>query len=59
MMHQQVYPSLARECTRSGTGWDQAREREEGKRMRRLIRGIVSGAHDLHGMSFKEYKRTA
>jgi mitogen-activated protein kinase kinase kinase len=41
MMHQQVYPRLAKECSSSGTGWDQAREREEGKRMRRLIRNIV------------------
>ncbi|KAH7369889.1 hypothetical protein BKA65DRAFT_387309 [Rhexocercosporidium sp. MPI-PUGE-AT-0058] len=43
MMHQQVYPRLAKECSNSGTGWDQAREREEGKRMRRLIRCIVTG----------------
>jgi mitogen-activated protein kinase kinase kinase len=43
MMHQQVYPRLAQECSKSGTGWDQARERDEGKRMRRLIRGIVTG----------------
>ncbi|KAH8880336.1 Pkinase-domain-containing protein [Thozetella sp. PMI_491] len=43
MMHQQVYPLLAKECTSSGTGWDQPREREEGKRMRRLIRSIVTG----------------
>lgn len=43
MMHQQVYPRLAQECTSSGTGWDQGREREEGKRMRRLIRAIVTG----------------
>lgn len=43
MMHQQVYPRLARECAASGTGWDQAREREEGRRMRKLIRGIVVG----------------
>jgi mitogen-activated protein kinase kinase kinase len=42
MMHQQVYPRLAKECSNSGTGWDQAREREEGKRMRRLIKGIVT-----------------
>ena len=41
MMHQIVYPQLARECTKSGTKWDQAREREEGKRMRRLIRRIA------------------
>ncbi|KAL2057687.1 hypothetical protein ABVK25_002071 [Lepraria finkii] len=44
MMHQVVYPRLARECTKSGTGWDQGREREEGKRMRRLIRRIAEGA---------------
>jgi mitogen-activated protein kinase kinase kinase len=43
MMHQQVYPVLATQATRSGTGWDQPKEREEGKRMRRLIRGIVTG----------------
>ena len=41
MMHQKIYPRLARECTKSGTGWDQARERDEGKRMRRLIRKIA------------------
>ena len=44
MMHQTVYPRLARECTKSGTGWDQSREREEGKRMRRLVRKIAEGA---------------
>jgi mitogen-activated protein kinase kinase kinase len=38
IMHQQVYPRLARECAISGTGWDQAREQEEGRRMGRLIR---------------------
>nr|AIS67218.1 BCK1 [Cryphonectria parasitica] len=43
MMHQQVYPQLAIECTNSGNRWDQTREREEGKRMRRLIRSIVKG----------------
>ncbi|KZF18873.1 Pkinase-domain-containing protein [Xylona heveae TC161] len=41
MMHQLIYPQLAKECSKSGTGWDQAREREEGKRMRRLIRRIA------------------
>ncbi|KAI3318065.1 hypothetical protein HD806DRAFT_512978 [Xylariaceae sp. AK1471] len=43
MMHQMVYPRLAQECANSGTGWDQAREREEGKRMRRLIRSLATG----------------
>lgn len=44
MMHQQVYPQLAKECIKSGTGWDPSREREEGKRMRRLIRAVVYSA---------------
>ncbi|KAL8926514.1 MAG: hypothetical protein Q9208_002841 [Pyrenodesmia sp. 3 TL-2023] len=43
MMHQNIYPRLARECSKSGTGWDQARERDEGRRMRRLIRKIADG----------------
>lgn len=51
MMHQMVYPRLASECMSSGTGWDQPREREEGKRMRRLIRSIVRGEAPGNGMS--------
>lgn len=43
MMHNHIYPRLARECSKSGTGWDQIRERDEGKRMRRLIRKIADG----------------
>ncbi|QPH10269.1 hypothetical protein C2857_001504 [Epichloe festucae Fl1] len=43
MMHQKVYPRLLQECSNSGTGWHQTRERDEGKRMRRLIRSIVTG----------------
>ncbi|OTB12246.1 hypothetical protein K445DRAFT_66785 [Daldinia sp. EC12] len=43
MMHQLVYPRLAQECVNNNTTWDQPREREEGKRMRRLIRSIVTG----------------
>ncbi|KAG7139377.1 MAP kinase kinase kinase mkh1 like protein [Verticillium longisporum] len=43
IMHQQVYPGLAVQCTKSGTGWDQTRERDEGKRMRKLVRSIVTG----------------
>ncbi|THC99031.1 hypothetical protein EYZ11_001505 [Aspergillus tanneri] len=39
-MHNVVYPQLARECENSGTKWDLTREREEGKRMRKLIRQI-------------------
>lgn len=51
MMHQLVYPRLAAECISSGTGWDQPREREEGKRMRRLIRSIVRGETPGSGLS--------
>lgn len=40
LMHRLVYPQLAIEC---GSTWNQPAEREEGKRMRRLIRGIVTG----------------
>ena len=37
-MHQVILPQLARLCSKSKTGWDQAKEREEGKRLRKLIR---------------------
>ena len=47
MMHQQVFPRLAKECSYSGTAWDQVREREEGQRLRRLIRGIVAGKSNM------------
>ena len=43
MMHQHVYPRLKQECNESGIGWDERKEREEGKRLRRLIRCVVSG----------------
>lgn len=39
-MHQVVYPQLEKECQKSGVAWNQSREREEGKRMRKLIRQI-------------------
>lgn len=55
MMHQQVYPRLAIECTQSGNRWDQTREREEGKRMRRLIRSIVKG--EASGASYPGHTR--
>lgn len=55
MMHQQVYPRLAQECATSGNKWDQTREREEGKRIRRLIRSIVKGeTSGAHAHSRKE-----
>ena len=41
MMYQRIFPKLQTECNKSGTGWDQSRELQEGKRMRRLIRKIA------------------
>ncbi|KAI9860167.1 MAG: hypothetical protein M1813_006277 [Trichoglossum hirsutum] len=41
MMHQVVFPRLAKECSKSGTEWNQTRERDEGRRMRKLIRRLV------------------
>ncbi|KIX06891.1 uncharacterized protein Z518_04867 [Rhinocladiella mackenziei CBS 650.93] len=41
MMHQTIYPQLAKVCSGSNTGWDQGREREEGKRLRKLISRLV------------------
>ncbi|KIY02555.1 uncharacterized protein Z520_01020 [Fonsecaea multimorphosa CBS 102226] len=41
MMHQTIYPQLAKVCSSGNTGWDQAREREEGKRLRKLISRLV------------------
>jgi hypothetical protein len=35
-----IYPQLAKECAKSGTAWDQARERAEGQRLRKLIREL-------------------
>ena len=39
-MHQVVMPKLAVVCSKSKTGWDQAKEREEGKRIRKLIKRL-------------------
>ncbi|USW59543.1 Putative serine/threonine-protein kinase, active [Septoria linicola] len=36
-----IIPQIARECTSSGVMWDQAKEREEGKRLRRLVREVI------------------
>lgn len=45
LMHQQVYPQLAVQCVKSGTGWDAEAQRPEGKRMRRLVRTLIRGEH--------------
>jgi mitogen-activated protein kinase kinase kinase len=40
-MHQVVYPQLHKICSNNTTGWDPGREREERKRMQKLIRRIA------------------
>ncbi|KAL2176601.1 uncharacterized protein P884DRAFT_202810 [Thermothelomyces heterothallicus CBS 202.75] len=59
MMHQQVYPMLARVCPKNGGVWDQPREREEGKRMRRLIRSVVTGRPPDPSMVMASHARKA
>ncbi|KAF1920345.1 hypothetical protein BDU57DRAFT_534134 [Ampelomyces quisqualis] len=49
MMHQVIFPQLHRQCTASGTGWDQNRERDEGRKLRRLVRSIVEAASSTNG----------
>ncbi|KKA28870.1 hypothetical protein TD95_000259 [Thielaviopsis punctulata] len=51
LMHQKVYPQLLANCKELGTPWDPSREREEGKRMRRLIRNIITSKTPLPGHS--------
>ena len=41
-MPQTVLPQVARETTAGGGMWDQTREREEGRRLRRLVRDIIN-----------------
>ncbi|PIA97239.1 MAP kinase kinase kinase mkh1 [Cercospora beticola] len=36
-----ILPQVARECTSNGVVWDQAKERDEGKRLRRLVREVI------------------
>ncbi|ERT02677.1 STE/STE11/BCK1 protein kinase [Sporothrix schenckii ATCC 58251] len=47
LMHQQVYPALKQlwieRTGMPGDKWDPSKDREEGRRMRHLIRSIVSG----------------
>ena len=49
-LHEEVYPQLAKECRKSATGWDAARGREEGKRLRKLIRQIHDEGDQEAGM---------
>lgn len=38
---QTLLPQVARMCTANGVVWDQNREREEGRRLRKLVRDVV------------------
>jgi hypothetical protein len=40
-LHNLVYPQLQKECASAGIPCDQAKDREDGKKIRRLIRRIV------------------
>lgn len=40
-MPQTVLPQVARECTANGIVWDQTKEREESRRIRRLVRDVL------------------
>ena len=56
MMHQTIFPRLARECGKSGSGWQQDRERNEGRRMRRLVRRIVEGMDSTPGAPHQRHE---
>lgn len=46
MMHSTIFPKLAEISKASGAGWELSRDRDEGKRLRRLVRIIVdNGGH--------------
>ncbi|EKG10456.1 hypothetical protein MPH_12314 [Macrophomina phaseolina MS6] len=46
MMHQTIFPKLAEISKANGTNWELSRDRDEGKRLRRLVRSIVdNGGH--------------
>ncbi|KKK13023.1 hypothetical protein ARAM_001874 [Aspergillus rambellii] len=57
-LHNVIYPQLAKECEVSGTIWDLAREREEGKRMRKLIRLIHGDTGADSGVPFQRHRES-
>jgi mitogen-activated protein kinase kinase kinase len=56
-MHQVVFPQLEAVCNKNRTGYSAAREREEGKRMRRLIRRVVDHSHTDGGSAGLGHRR--
>lgn len=45
-MPQTLLPQVARECTANGLPWDQHKERDEGRRLRRLVRTVLKPGGD-------------
>ncbi|KAI4739879.1 serine/threonine kinase [Aureobasidium sp. EXF-12298] len=51
-LHKTIYPQLQKECASAGIVSDQAKDREDGKKIRTLIRRIVdSGGSSYNGSS--------
>jgi mitogen-activated protein kinase kinase kinase len=56
-MHQIVYPQLAIVCAKNNSGWDQAWERDQGKRMRKLIRRLADNHNPDAGSAGLGHRR--
>ena len=56
-MHQIVYPQLSIVCAKNNTGWDQAWERDQGKRMRKLIRRLADNHNPDAGSAGLGHRR--
>ena len=55
-----IYPQLAAECAKSGTAWNQARERAEGQRLRKLVRELpVDIKYEDGSVDLSEEKQAA
>ncbi|KAG9862530.1 serine/threonine kinase, partial [Aureobasidium melanogenum] len=50
-LHKTVYPQLQKECASAGIVWDQAKDREDGKKIRTLVRRIVDSGGSVNGSS--------
>lgn len=59
MVHNVIMPELAQRCTLSGTGWDQGREREEGRRLRRLVRAVVESGSSYNAKTAGPGRRSS
>ncbi|CAD0082252.1 unnamed protein product [Aureobasidium vineae] len=50
-LHKTVYPQLQKECASAGIVWDSAKDREDGKKIRTLVRRIVDSGGSVNGSS--------